>query len=226
MTSHDIDSTRPDGDPVVGPGSVEDALAQLQTRAAEWEHLIRFDAVERVRIRLALDGFEAWLLTWLPEQSTSWHVHQSAGCFATVVGDLTEQVASYPSAVDLDSPAATPARVIIVPAPQQVVCPARHLHRVVNLGSEPAISLLVMESSRERAVSPSPSGSHPDGQDVSPEADEQLLTPGEVAAYFRVHPKTITRWAESGRLTSVRTLGNHRRFRASEVQALRRDHHE
>ncbi|OFE16299.1 excisionase [Humibacillus sp. DSM 29435] len=58
------------------------------------------------------------------------------------------------------------------------------------------------------------------------EADEQLLTPGEVAAYFRVHPKTITRWAESGRLTSVRTLGNHRRFLASEVRALRRDPHE
>lgn len=226
VTSHDIESTRPHGDTVVGPGSAEDALAQLLTRAAEWEALIRYDPVERVRVRLADGNVEAWLMTWLPQQATTWHVHQSAGCFTSVRGELTEQVASYPSAVDLDSPAATPARVIAVRAPQQVVFPTQRLHRVVNLGSEPAISLLVMESSRERAVSPSPSGSHPGGQDVSPEADEQLLTPGEVAAYFRVHPKTITRWAESGRLTSVRTLGNHRRFRASEVRALRRDHHE
>lgn len=49
---------------------------------------------------------------------------------------------------------------------------------------------------------------------------EQLLTPGEVAALFRVDPKTVTRWAQDGRLSSVRTLGGHRRFRAAEVHAL------
>ena len=51
-------------------------------------------------------------------------------------------------------------------------------------------------------------------------AQEQLLTPGEVAALFRVDPKTVTRWAQDGRLSSVRTLGGHRRFRATEVHAL------
>jgi excisionase family DNA binding protein len=49
---------------------------------------------------------------------------------------------------------------------------------------------------------------------------EQLLTPGEVAALFRVDPKTVTRWAQDGRLTCIRTLGGHRRFRAAEVHAL------
>ncbi|MDQ1288279.1 MAG: hypothetical protein QG622_1844 [Actinomycetota bacterium] len=49
---------------------------------------------------------------------------------------------------------------------------------------------------------------------------EQLLTPAEVAALFRVDPKTVTRWANAGRLTSVRTLGGHRRFREAEVRAL------
>lgn len=49
---------------------------------------------------------------------------------------------------------------------------------------------------------------------------EALLTPGEVAALFRVDPKTVTRWAQDGRLSSVRTLGGHRRFRADEVYAL------
>ena len=49
---------------------------------------------------------------------------------------------------------------------------------------------------------------------------DPLLTPGEVAALFRVDPKTVTRWAQDGRLSSVRTLGGHRRFRAAEVHAL------
>jgi len=52
-----------------------------------------------------------------------------------------------------------------------------------------------------------------------PEADE-LLTPAEVAALFRVDPKTVTRWAKAGKLTSIRTLGGHRRYRAAEVRSL------
>jgi excisionase family DNA binding protein len=46
------------------------------------------------------------------------------------------------------------------------------------------------------------------------------LTPGEVAALFRVDPKTVTRWAAAGRIGSIRTPGGHRRFRESEVRAL------
>lgn len=49
---------------------------------------------------------------------------------------------------------------------------------------------------------------------------DRLLTPGEVAALFRVDPKTVTRWAASGRISSIRTPGGHRRFRESEVRAL------
>ena len=47
-----------------------------------------------------------------------------------------------------------------------------------------------------------------------------LLTPAEVAKLFRVDPKTVTRWAKAGKLTAIRTLGGHRRYRKSEVQAL------
>jgi excisionase family DNA binding protein len=49
---------------------------------------------------------------------------------------------------------------------------------------------------------------------------EPLLTPSEVAALFRVDPKTVTRWAKAGKLTSIRTLGGHRRYRESEVRSL------
>jgi excisionase family DNA binding protein len=47
---------------------------------------------------------------------------------------------------------------------------------------------------------------------------ETLLTPAEVAALFRVNPKTVTRWARAGKITAVRTLGGHRRFPASEIR--------
>ncbi|MBK9739205.1 MAG: helix-turn-helix domain-containing protein [Actinobacteria bacterium] len=57
----------------------------------------------------------------------------------------------------------------------------------------------------------------------SPEA-EHLLTPAEVAALFRVDPKTVTRWAKAGKLTSIRTLGGHRRYRSAEVHALLDSH--
>lgn len=49
---------------------------------------------------------------------------------------------------------------------------------------------------------------------------DQLLTPAEVAAMFKVDPKTVTRWATAGKLTSIRTLGGHRRYKESEVRAL------
>lgn len=47
-----------------------------------------------------------------------------------------------------------------------------------------------------------------------------LLTPGEVATMFRVHPKTVTRWAAAGHLTAFRTLGGHRRFSRTQVEVL------
>ena len=49
---------------------------------------------------------------------------------------------------------------------------------------------------------------------------EVLLTPAEVASLFRVDPKTVTRWAKAGKLTSIRTLGGHRRYKESEIKSL------
>jgi excisionase family DNA binding protein len=57
-------------------------------------------------------------------------------------------------------------------------------------------------------------------EEVSVDTGDRLLTPGEVAALFRVDPKTVTRWAAAGRIGSIRTPGGHRRFRESEVRAL------
>lgn len=53
------------------------------------------------------------------------------------------------------------------------------------------------------------------GEDLGP-----LMTPTEVAKLFRVDPKTVTRWAQAGRLSCVRTLGGHRRYPREEVMRL------
>jgi excisionase family DNA binding protein len=49
---------------------------------------------------------------------------------------------------------------------------------------------------------------------------DELLTPGEVARLFRVDPKTVSRWAHSGKLEAIRTPGGHHRFRRSQISKL------
>jgi excisionase family DNA binding protein len=51
---------------------------------------------------------------------------------------------------------------------------------------------------------------------------DRLLTPGEVATLFRVDRKTVTRWANAGRLAGVRTPGGQWRFRESDIRELMR----
>jgi excisionase family DNA binding protein len=37
---------------------------------------------------------------------------------------------------------------------------------------------------------------------------------------LRVDPKTVTRWARAGKLSSIRTPGGHRRYSESEVRGF------
>jgi len=53
-----------------------------------------------------------------------------------------------------------------------------------------------------------------------PPTCEALLTPAEVATMFRVDPKTVTRWANDGKLSFIRTPGGHRRYMEVEVRQL------
>lgn len=70
------------------------------------------------------------------------------------------------------------------------------------------------------AMTQLPSRTHAPSTDSPAVDNEALLTPSEVAALFRVDPKTVTRWACAGKLTSLRTLGGHRRYRELEVRNL------
>jgi predicted site-specific integrase-resolvase len=58
-----------------------------------------------------------------------------------------------------------------------------------------------------------------DGTETTYPSDH-LLTRAEVAALFGVDPGTVSRWGASGKLTSVCTVGGHRRYLAGEVAVL------
>lgn len=51
---------------------------------------------------------------------------------------------------------------------------------------------------------------------------DEVLTPTEVAQLMRVNPKTVSRWANDGRLVSIMTLGGHRRYSGQQIRALMR----
>lgn len=57
-------------------------------------------------------------------------------------------------------------------------------------------------------------------QSSTDETGEELLSPADVAKLFGVDPKTVTRWANNGKLHPIRTLGGHRRFPAGEIHRL------
>jgi predicted metal-dependent enzyme (double-stranded beta helix superfamily) len=113
----------------------------LAANRSLWERLVRWDATSRYYTRLAAESdYEAWLLTWLPGQSTDWHDHGgSAGAFVVLQGVLTERRAVV-------SPDAPP-RIVL--SAQQYAAEAlrpfgaKHIHRVANDGLAPAISLHV-----------------------------------------------------------------------------------
>lgn len=62
-----------------------------------------------------------------------------------------------------------------------------------------------------------PTAPHTGDQPLTP---EPLLLPGEVARLFRVDPKTVTSWANNGRLRCIRTPTGMRRYYQADVEAF------
>jgi excisionase family DNA binding protein len=50
--------------------------------------------------------------------------------------------------------------------------------------------------------------------------EPKYLRTAQVAELLQVSPKTVSRWAQEGRLPYVRTLGGHRRYPDAEIRAL------
>lgn len=53
-----------------------------------------------------------------------------------------------------------------------------------------------------------------------PEQDQVLLTAGEVAKILRIHKVTVYRWAEEGRIPTVRLGKETVRFRREDIDAM------
>ncbi|GAA2451877.1 cysteine dioxygenase family protein [Streptomyces glaucus] len=108
---------------------------------AQWEHLVRYDAVTRWYHRLravprapgpahagkAPAGYEVWLLSWVPGQGSGLHDHgPSSGVLTVLEGTLTERTERGERALG--------------PGAQRVFAPG-YVHEVVNDALEPAVSL-------------------------------------------------------------------------------------
>jgi len=50
--------------------------------------------------------------------------------------------------------------------------------------------------------------------------EPRYLRTAQVAELLHVSPKTVSRWAQEGRLPYLRTLGGHRRYPNAEIRAL------
>jgi hypothetical protein len=120
-------------------GRLRDIARRTAADPASWGVAPRFDAASRWYSRLyAAADHEAWLLTWLPGQSTDLHDHGgSAGTFVLVSGELTEEtVHAGPSGAGvLRADAYTTGDVRPFSA--------QHVHRIVNNSAAPAVSLHV-----------------------------------------------------------------------------------
>jgi hypothetical protein len=106
-------------------------------RRADWPVQPHFDRTDRWYARLGGDaGHEAWLLTWLPGQSTGLHDHGgSSGAFTVLDGRLDEQLPVGRAEVRLI------ARGYGAGATRPFG--PRHVHRMVNAGAAPSITVHV-----------------------------------------------------------------------------------
>lgn len=120
--------------PVPAHPSTVSAFAGLaRTIAADrdgWAPLVRYDATSRWYHRLRTGpGYEVWLLSWVPGQSSGAHDHgRSSGVLTVLQGELTERVGTRGVGHTLRAGA------------QRVFAPG-YVHDVVNDSLEPAVSL-------------------------------------------------------------------------------------
>lgn len=105
--------------------------ASVAAEPARWAPLVRYDAVSRWYHRLcAGEGYDAWLLSWVPGQGSGRHGHgPSSGVFTVLRGALTERADGH-------------AARLLEPGVLRVCAPGS-VHEVFNASLEPAASVHV-----------------------------------------------------------------------------------
>ena len=116
------------------PGKLREIVAEFATDIDRWSNLVRFDLTERFYSRLHLDsGVEVWLICWDIGQDTLLHDHGgSSGAFTVTLGSLLE---------DFGRVRGTGLRTRRHEAGGNVGFGAGYLHNLVNVGTEPAVSI-------------------------------------------------------------------------------------
>ena len=122
------------------PSRLHRLARQLAARTDLWQPHVRFAHESRWSVRVAVTAdYEAWLLTWLPGQSTGLHDHGgSAGAFAVLAG-VVEESTLAPAASR--GPAALVHRTLSAGRVRSFG--TDYVHDVTNTGSAPAVSLHV-----------------------------------------------------------------------------------
>jgi hypothetical protein len=122
-----------DGDRV-RPAGLRRLAAAVVDRPELWADQVRFDLTERYFVRLHHeDRFELWLICWELGQDTLLHDHGgSVGAFAVARGALVEDHAEA---------GARRLRTRSHRAGDSVAFGARYLHNLVNVETEPAITV-------------------------------------------------------------------------------------
>jgi predicted metal-dependent enzyme (double-stranded beta helix superfamily) len=118
----------------VSQAELRAVVHRIATRQEEWLAAVRYDAHERWYQRIErCDGYEIWLLSWLPGQHTGFHDHgSSAGAFAVAHGMINER--SAPGGLP------TPSAVTLGPGAVRSFGP-RYVHDVRNSHRRPAVSV-------------------------------------------------------------------------------------
>lgn len=113
------------------PTTVADFVGLARSIAADraqWAPLVQYDATSRWYHRLRTGpGYEIWLLSWVPGQSSGLHDHgRSSGVLTVLAGELSERTERGTRR--------------LAPGAQRVFAPG-YAHDMVNDSLEPAVSL-------------------------------------------------------------------------------------
>ncbi len=113
-------------------------VTEIANSPDRWSNSVRFDLTERFYARLRLDGtdeaaVEVWLICWDIGQDTLLHDHGgSVGAFTVAHGSLLE---------DFGAVHGTRLRTRRHRAGDTVGFDADYLHNLVNVGTEPTVSI-------------------------------------------------------------------------------------
>jgi predicted metal-dependent enzyme (double-stranded beta helix superfamily) len=117
----------------LGPARLGELVRQVAD-SGEWPSMVTFETGRRWYRRLELtEGYEIWLLSWLPGQHTGFHDHgEAAGAFTVVQGQLEEALAR---------PGSRAVRRRATSQGAVRTFGARHLHDVTNAAAVAAVSV-------------------------------------------------------------------------------------